>query len=230
MTDFHKPLNVQLLLDRVLPGKHPVVVTALFGFLIVYALDEKIGDRWGLNRYTPAAAAGIAVISSMLFIAAYYIARRDEEFELLQNEIIVAERKSEVVVVPDTVQLRLGALRGCKNPIVVNTRPWIDHRLECLAGSLRAIVTASLSVDPTNPQTMRRWLDFDENAVAREIRSAAMQVAKRLGRGLMIESPDYFRSEVEDAVNSAFQSSLGVTCRISAVQVVDHHPIGTVKQ
>jgi hypothetical protein len=231
MKNFSKPLNLSEIYDRVVPGHDSAVIATLALFILCYAFDEVLGLALGLNQYVIAAIAGATVVFTMVFVALRDLfVRRWNLFYLHHDEIVIAERKDQLVVITDTEMIRTGALRGCVRPILVNTRPWVNHQIECFGASVYVVLAANLIVDPTDPNKVRHWLQTEESDVTNEIKACVTQVIHRLGRGVVLESPDRFVVALEYDVNSRFLSSLGVTCRLSAIQIVDQHEFGIVKR
>ena len=231
MKNFSKPLNLSAVYERVVPGHNSLVIATLALFFFCYAFDEALGLALGLDQFTIAAFAGATVVFTMLFVALRDLfVRRWNLFYLHHNEIVIAERQDQLVVITDTEQIRTGALRGCLRPMLVSTRPWNNHRMECFAASVHVVLAVNLIVDPTDPNKVRHWLQTEESDVTNEIKACVTQVIHRLGRGVVLESPDRFVVALEYEVNSRFLSSLGVTCRLSAMQIVDQHEIGVVKR
>lgn len=228
---FSKPLNLSVIYDRVIPGDNWLVIGLLVLFVVCYAFDEVLGRALGLNQYTVASLAGLTTVCAALLVGLRDLfIRRWKLFYLRENEIIIAERNGQPVVISDTEQIRTGGLRGCSGLMLVDTRPWTNRIVECLAASIHTFIAVTLVIDPADPQKIRRWLDIEETDVTNELRACVRQVTHRLGRGVVLESPERLTVALEYEMNSRFFSSLGARCGLSVVHVADQSELDVAKQ
>jgi hypothetical protein len=195
----------------------------LFAIFVVCAIDE-VGRWFGIIPHAlvlfAATYAGFYLVLLVCRPKDLFL-RRLKLFRLRADEAILAARYDELVLVTDTAQIQSGALRGVTNLVLVNTRPWAWRRLECVAASVKLVLTISLELNVSDPQKIRHWIGLEDSDVENDIRRSVTKVVERLGREVVLESPYKFRAAVESEINSGFLASLGVMCRVFPVEDKD---------
>jgi hypothetical protein len=75
--------------------------------------------------------------------------------------------------------------------------------------------SASLQFKPIDAKSVRQWTNFEGEDVINEIKSWTNTIARRIGIGAALESPEAFTRMVEKEFNSKLLGELGLTLSLS---------------
>jgi hypothetical protein len=216
-SNFYEPLTSELLERRTQDWRQ--LLSLFFAGVIVFmALETQSQyqriDR-GIGDYVLEAISAVAIWYVLtVFLSKVLILPRWHRFELYPNEVILARKGSQSIVIRTTKEIRRRALDGCSNILVVKTEPWIKRPLECMVGKHKTTFLLSLKVVNSDVETLEKWVNFSESEIQREFRNGAKELASQLGVGRALESPHEFAQILTECLNRRLFSIIGVQIEV----------------
>jgi len=216
-SNFYEPLTSELL-DRRAQDWRQLLSLFFAGVIVFTALETQTQyqrtDR-GIGDYVLEAISAVAIWYALtVFLSKVLILPRWHRFELYPNEVILARKGSQSIVIRTTKEIRRRALDGCSDILVVKTEPWIKRPFECMVGKHKTTFLLSLKVVNSDVETLEKWVNFSESEIQREFRNGAKELASQLGVGRALESPHEFAQILTECLNRRLFSIIGVQIEV----------------
>lgn len=229
---FFVPLTVELL-ERRVPDWRQFLSLVCAGVMLLFGSEiitrNQTGDAGSTNHLLVDGVSvrqlaeyvlvwvGIIVVWHFLhiFLTRVLFSPSWHRFALYPNEVILARKGSELIVIRTTEEIKNRALDGCSDLVLIKTEPWVKRPFECWVGRHKMTFLLSLKVLDPDVETLGKWMNMMESEILREFRIGAKELASQLGIGRALESPHEFAQLLTECLNRRLFSIVAVQIEVS---------------